>query len=57
MAQTHTVRQGDCMASIAKQFRFADYQTIYGHPQNARLKSRRPNPNQFRRVGASVQLK
>lgn len=47
MAQTHTVRLGDCMASIAKQYRFADYRSIYDHTRNARLKSRRPNPNQL----------
>jgi len=42
MAETHTVRPGDCMASIAKQYRFADYRTIHDHARNARLKSQRP---------------
>lgn len=45
MATTHTVKQGECMASIAKKHKFADYRTIYDHGKNARLRTKRPNPN------------
>jgi len=41
----YTVQQGDCLSSIAKDFGFADWHTIYNHPQNADFRRRRPNPN------------
>jgi hypothetical protein len=41
----HRVRQGECLASIAKIYGFADWQTIYDHPNNENLRRRRPNPN------------
>ena len=41
----YTVRRGDCLSSIAKAFGFADYQTIYQHPENAEFRQKRPNPN------------
>ena len=42
---THTVIRGDCLSSIAKQYGFSDYKTIYDHPQNQAFKQKRPNPN------------
>ena len=41
----HVVKQGECLSSIAKQYGFADYRTIYDHPLNAELKRKRPDPN------------
>ncbi len=45
MSEIHTVEQGEYLASIAKDFGFSDWHTIYDHPQNADLKKKRPNPN------------
>lgn len=45
MATIHIVEQGEYLSSIAKQYRFANYRTIYDHPQNAEFKRKRPNPN------------
>jgi len=45
MAATYRIKQGDCISSLAKRFGFADYKTIYDHPENARLKQQRYNPN------------
>lgn len=41
----YTAKQGDCFSSLAKQFGFVDYKTIFNHPQNATLKELRKNPN------------
>ncbi|MBM3786570.1 MAG: hypothetical protein FJW30_19605 [Acidobacteria bacterium] len=41
----HTVVQGDCMASIAKQYGFSDWNEIFDHASNAELKRLRKNPN------------
>lgn len=41
----YQAKQGDCFSSLAKQFGFVDYRTIFDHPQNADLKSLRQNPN------------
>jgi hypothetical protein len=41
----YTVKQGDCLSSIAEQFGFSDYRVIYNHPNNAAFKAKRPNPN------------
>ncbi|MFT3775051.1 MAG: peptidoglycan-binding protein [Minicystis sp.] len=41
----HTVRQGECLATIARQYGFASYKTLYFHADNAALRARRPNPN------------
>ncbi len=45
MATEHTVKPGECFASLAEQHGFSSYKTLYDHPENAALKSRRPNPN------------
>ena len=45
MAQFHKVAQGECLATIAQQYRMNDYRVIYDHPKNAALKLKRPNPN------------
>jgi hypothetical protein len=45
MPQTYTVRQGDHMFSIARQFGFSDYHTIWDQGENAELKKKRVNPN------------
>lgn len=42
---THTVSQGECLSSIAKQYGFADWRTIYNHGSNAEFRRLRPNPN------------
>jgi hypothetical protein len=41
----YRVRQGDCLASIAAKFGFAQWKTIYDHPNNADFKKKRKNPN------------
>jgi hypothetical protein len=45
MAENYTVRQGDHLSKIAKQYGFSDYHTIWDHPNNADLKQSRQNPN------------
>jgi hypothetical protein len=45
MGRVYTVQQGDCLSSIAREFGFPSYQTIYDDPNNADFRSRRPNPN------------
>src|SRR6266545_6361267 len=41
----HTVEQGECLSSIARDFGFPDWRIIYNHAQNADFRRRRPNPN------------
>jgi N-acetylmuramoyl-L-alanine amidase len=38
----HVVKQGECFASIAARYGFADAKTIYEDTQNAELRQRRP---------------
>lgn len=45
MPRFHRAVTGDCFASIAQRFGFADYHVLYDHAQNAQIKRRRPNPN------------
>jgi N-acetylmuramoyl-L-alanine amidase len=45
MGTYHIVEQGECLSSIAKEYKFSDYRTIYNHPENAEFKQKRPNPN------------
>lgn len=41
----YVVKDGDCLASIAKDAGFADWHTIYDDPQNADFRKLRPDPN------------
>jgi N-acetylmuramoyl-L-alanine amidase len=41
----YTVKQGEHLSRLAKQFGFSDYSTIWDHPENAELKRKRNNPN------------
>lgn len=41
----HTVREGECLASIAKSYGFHDWRTVYEHGDNAALRRARPNPS------------
>lgn len=45
MGKVHIVQQGECLSRIATRYGFFDWQTLYNHPDNAALKSKRPNPN------------
>src|SRR5882762_866245 len=45
MGEMHTVLQGEYLCSIAQDFGFLDWHTIYDHPKNAEFKKKRPNPN------------
>ena len=45
MGTAYTVKQGDCLSSIAKHFGFSDWRKIYDDPQNSAFKKKRPNPN------------
>lgn len=40
----HEVQQGECMSSIAFQYKF-HWETIWNHPQNFALKTKRKNPD------------
>lgn len=39
----HLVKPGECFASIAKQYGFADPDTLYHHPSNAKIRALRTN--------------
>jgi hypothetical protein len=41
----HIVKPGEYLASIAKDYKFSRWETIYKHPDNAEFRRRRPNPN------------
>ncbi|MBN1207998.1 MAG: peptidoglycan-binding protein [Myxococcaceae bacterium] len=41
----HVVRPGECLTTIARQYGFLDYRTVYEHPDNEALRQKRPNPN------------
>lgn len=45
MSTVHVVKPGDCLYRIARQYGFADWHTIYDHPDNEAFRSKRPNPN------------
>lgn len=45
MAENHTVKQGENLARIAKQYGFKDINTIWEHPQNESLRNDRTSPD------------
>jgi hypothetical protein len=45
MPTTYTVAQGDCLSSIAHDYGFGDWRTIYNDPNNAGFRNKRPNPS------------
>lgn len=45
MAARHRVQQGEHLSSVAKQYGFANWRTIYNHPKNDEFKQKRPDPN------------
>jgi hypothetical protein len=45
MAGYYTIKQGDHLASIANEFGFSDYRTIWNDPHNGELNKKRQNPN------------
>ncbi len=45
MPTTHTVAQGETLARIAKQHKFASWETIYNHADNKSFREKRPDPN------------
>lgn len=45
MPENHIVSQGECLSSIAAQYGFRDYRTIYEDPLNADFRRLRPDPN------------
>jgi hypothetical protein len=45
VATEYVVKQGDHLSKIAREWGFADYQTIWNHPNNAELKQKRKNPH------------
>jgi hypothetical protein len=42
---THTVKQGETIASIAEDYSLADWRRIYDHPNNLEFRQKRPNPD------------
>lgn len=42
---THIVKSGDCLSTIAAQYGFRRWQTIYNAPENDSFRQKRPNPN------------
>ncbi|HYO56494.1 PGRP and LysM peptidoglycan-binding domain-containing protein [Archangium sp.] len=44
MSRVYTVKQGECLSSIAYAHGFSSYRSIYEHPENAELRRKRPDP-------------
>ena len=51
---TYTVKQGDCISSIADQMGFF-WDTVWNDPNNEQLRNRRKNPNAHLHLGALYQ--
>ena len=47
-AKVYTVRPGETLSSIARQFGFSTWRDIYYNPANPSLRARRPDPDQLR---------
>lgn len=45
MSRMHTVRQGECLSSIARKYGLKSWQSLYEHPENERFRSIRKDPN------------
>jgi Putative peptidoglycan binding domain len=45
MGLYYTAKQGDCLSSIAEEYGFVDYKSIYLAPENESFREKRPNPN------------
>ncbi|MEJ2693382.1 MAG: peptidoglycan-binding protein [Candidatus Thiodiazotropha sp.] len=45
MPMIHTVRQGECLSSIARQYGFMSWRSLYEHPENEKFRSLRKSPN------------
>jgi hypothetical protein len=45
MTVTHICEKGDSLPKIAAEYGFSDYHTIWDLPDNAELRTQRPNPN------------
>lgn len=45
MATTHIVKQGEHLSRLAEHYGFADYRTIWEHPNNQALRELRENPH------------
>ena len=45
MTTTHTVKQGETLSRIAKQYKHSSWKSIYYHPKNADFQKLRPDPN------------
>ena len=58
MSTTHVVSQGDCIVTIAKQYGFLKWQTLWDHPKNAGLKAKRKNKRgQFVELSNELRVK
>ena len=42
--KTHTVKQGECLSSIAHRYGFKNAGLLYDHPDNEAFRKRRPDP-------------
>ena len=42
---TYIIEPGDCLSALAKRFGLASWKDIYYHPENARFRQLRTNPN------------
>lgn len=45
MSKVHTVRQGECLSQIARDYGFDNWHTIYDLQENTEFRQLRPNPN------------
>lgn len=48
MSVRHTVRQGECLTSLAARYGFPSPDALHDHPDNAGLKEARPGPHLLR---------